>query len=265
MPIHHLNCGTLRARFPRADAITYCLLIESSRGLILIDTGFGLKDYTDPSTLMRGFLFLMGTPRDIKETAAHQVEALGYDRRDVKHIVVSHLHLDHAGGLPDFPQANVHLHRAEYEAAMNPRGLIERAYDPSHWKHRPDWVLYDEPKTEWMGFEAIPILEELTPRILLIPLPGHTRGHCGVAIERDGGWLFQCGDAASPLHRDTDLHQYEENPHAANILPGWFTRRVIGPHVPRLRSLVRDHKDEVTVISSHDIFSFKDFRRAQGQ
>ncbi|TET54769.1 MAG: MBL fold metallo-hydrolase, partial [Anaerolineales bacterium] len=57
MAIHHLNCASMRGRFPRLEAITYCLLVETNRGLVLVDTGIGRQDYTDPSRLMRVFMF----------------------------------------------------------------------------------------------------------------------------------------------------------------------------------------------------------------
>jgi glyoxylase-like metal-dependent hydrolase (beta-lactamase superfamily II) len=94
----------------------------------------------------------------------------------------------------------------------------------------------------------------------MIPLPGHTRGHCGIAIATPGGWLFHCGDAASPFHRDADPHQRTRSQHVLDILPAWFAKRVIGPHVPRLRHLLEVHGDEVQLISAHDIYSFAHFR-----
>jgi glyoxylase-like metal-dependent hydrolase (beta-lactamase superfamily II) len=139
---------------------------------------------------------------------------------------------------------------------MNPRGLIERAYDPAHWSHGPSWVLYDSAVKDWYGFQARRILEGVTPEIFLVPLPGHTRGHSGVAIATEDGWLFQCGDAASPLHRETDIHGLEGIEHPADILPGWFVRRFIGPHVSQLRDLIKNHGDEIEVISAHDLHSF---------
>lgn len=89
----------------------------------------GIQDYAHPSPLMRVFLWLIGSPRDREETAARQIVRLGYTVEDVRHIVLTHLNLDHAGGLRDFPGAQVHLFRREYEAAAHPHSLVERGCD----------------------------------------------------------------------------------------------------------------------------------------
>ncbi|MBK5108151.1 MAG: MBL fold metallo-hydrolase [Anaerolineales bacterium] len=257
MKIHHLNCGSLNPKYPPLHSIVYCLLLETEHGLVLVDTGFGRQDYSNPSRMMAGFLWLMGVPRDEEETAFNQVKSLGYDPRDIEHIVLTHLHLDHAGGLRDFPGAKIHVFKGEFEAAMSPRGLVERGCDAAHWAHEPDWVLHDRAGEEWFGFPGMEVLEGKTDSILLIPLPGHTRGHCGAAIKSDDGWLFNCGDAASPFHRDVDPHGYPADKQPLKIIPGWLSRRLIGPHVPRLRKLIAEHGDEINLISSHDIYSFE--------
>jgi glyoxylase-like metal-dependent hydrolase (beta-lactamase superfamily II) len=254
--IHHLNCGTLQPRFPRMEGVTYCLLVETDQGLALVDTGFGCLDYAHPSPLMHFFLDLMGSPRDEKETALSQIESLGHPVKDLRHIILTHLHLDHAGGLRDFPQAAVHLHRTEYEAANNPRGIIERGCDRRHWSHSPRWVFYDTVDSDWFTFGAIRIGAIGEPEIYLVPLPGHTRGHCGVTIRIDDGWLFQCGDAASPYHREVDPHDRPADHHHLDFFPGWLPRRMIGPHVPRLRALLQEHGESVQVISSHDRYAW---------
>lgn len=100
------------------------------------------------------------------------------------------------------------------------------------------------------------------PDIKLIPLPGHTRGHCGVALEDDGGWLFNCGDAASPFHKEVDLHGHPPDLQPLNIIPGWLSRKLIGTHVPMLRNLIAEHGDEIKLISSHDIFSYEKYAGA---
>ena len=257
MGIFHLNCGSVKTFFPPyVRAITYCLLVETNRGILLVDTGFGTLDYAAPSWKMRFFMPLMGLPRDPEETAAHQVVKLGFSTRDVRHIVQTHLHFDHAGGLRDFPDADVHVYRPELEAALKPRAPLDFAYDPTQWSHGPRWILHEHPADEWFGFDCMPVVEDLDPRVLLLPLPGHTRGHCGVAIETAKGWLLQCGDAASPFHREADLHGLDASLQQLNFLPDRFARYVMGSHVPRLRQLASEHGDEVEMISAHDIYAF---------
>jgi glyoxylase-like metal-dependent hydrolase (beta-lactamase superfamily II) len=250
MAVYHLNCGSMQPYWPRVQVIVYCLLVETDDGLLLVDTGLGMGDHLNPSRLMRVFTALMRSPRDPEETAIRQIARLGHDRGDVRHIVCTHLHLDHAGGLPDFPQARVHVHRPEYEAAMARRGIWGKFYRPEHWAHGPSWVPYDLGDETWFGFPCMPVEEGLSPRVLLVPLPGHTAGHCGVVVETEGGWLLHCGDAASPFYEGSDPY------HSGDIDPNWLARTLSGTHAPRLRALVRAHGDEVRVISGHDSRSF---------
>ena len=259
MKIHHLNCGSLKPPFPDVDSIVYCLLVETSGGLVLVDTGFGTKDYSRPTTKMRFFLHYMGVPRNIEETAFHQIQELGYKTADVKQIIQTHLHIDHAGGLGDFPHARVHVYRDEYEAIQNPKGLLEFAYVQSHWAHNPDWVVHDHTGEEWFGFDSISVLQTPEADFLLLPLPGHTRGHCGVAIGKPGKWLLHCGDAASPYYGGADLHDRGPSAYVLNFIPNSIAQSIMGAHVPKLRALLKNHGEQIRAISSHDIFSFHEF------
>src|SRR6202020_2717052 len=105
----------------------HCLLIESEDGLVLVDSGLGVEDVNEPRRL--GFLFnAMVRPRlDVAETALRQVVDLGYRPSDVRHIVPTHLDLDPAGGLSDFPDAAVHVFAAELRAASHRASLMERS------------------------------------------------------------------------------------------------------------------------------------------
>ena len=250
MIVYHLNCGSIRPYLPRVRGVIYCLLVETTAGLVLVDTGFGVKDYTDPTPLVHAFTRLLGMPCDLDETAVRQVARLGFAPGDVTHIVMTHLHLDHAGGLPDFPAAQVHVFRPEYEATVHPRGLLERFYIPAHWAHGPNWVLHGleeaNEEQQWFGFDAIRVLPGLSPQVLLIPLVGHTRGHCGVAVETPGGWLFHCGDATSPFYPAADVHTPSDR------TPSRWIRAQLGPHIPRLRQYAHDHATQIHLISSHD-------------
>lgn len=185
--------------------VVHCLLIETNDGLALVDTGFGLADVEQPHRLPLG-LRLAARPRlVIEQTAAHQVERLGFDRRDVRHILLTHLDVDHAGGLPDFPQATVHVYDAELQAAQHPASWLERLrYRAADWAHGPRWQRYDAPGEPWFGFEAVRQLCGLPPEILLVPLAGHTRGHVAVAVDSEHGWLLHCGDAYFHQHEMVD-------------------------------------------------------------
>ncbi|MGE0801645.1 MAG: MBL fold metallo-hydrolase [Lautropia sp.] len=123
--------------------------------------------------------------------AIRQVEALGFDPRDVRHIVMTHMDLDHVGGLADFPWATVHMHAAEWQQCTERRTFKDRKrYRPAMWRHglrREEYQATGEP---WFGLDAVRELRGLPPEMLLVPLFGHTTGHCGVAIDGDQGWLL---------------------------------------------------------------------------
>jgi glyoxylase-like metal-dependent hydrolase (beta-lactamase superfamily II) len=128
------------------------------------------------------------------ETAIRHVERLGYAAQDVRHIILTHLDIDHSGGLPDFPDAQVHVLQAEIDAAFAAAPSFR--YRPGHWAHGPKWVSYvPESNDTWFGFTALEA-QGLADDILLVPLGGHTAGHTGVAVPADDNkWLLHCGDA----------------------------------------------------------------------
>ena len=98
------------SRGPLGRLVCHCLLIETDRGLVLIDTGLGLKDTRQPyPRLSRFYVNLLNIQLDPEETAFRQIQRLGFRPEDVRHIVLTHLDFDHAGGLEDFPLATVHV------------------------------------------------------------------------------------------------------------------------------------------------------------
>jgi glyoxylase-like metal-dependent hydrolase (beta-lactamase superfamily II) len=198
--VHHLNCAHIR-RIALGGLPLAChvLLVETpASGLVLVDTGLGTADYAAISSrLGRAFAYGYARPSINPELAAiRQVAALGFDPRDVRHIVQTHLDLDHVGGLSDFPWAAVHVHEAELAAAMARKGARARGrYHPPMWAHGPQWQTYSEHGEPWCGFGAVRVLAGLPEQIIAIPLFGHTRGHCGIAVQTAQGWLLDAGDA----------------------------------------------------------------------
>jgi len=233
--------------------VCHCLLVESDDGLVLIDTGFGLDDVAFPRRRLGRLMDTLCRPlAEPEETALRQVERLGFRRRDVRHIVPTHLDLDHAGGLPDFPEAQVHVFHSEHAAAMERRTLHERSrYRPVHWAHGPKWDLRSVEGEPWFGFASVRAIERVGTDVLLIPLHGHTRGHCGVAVKVDDGWLLHAGDAYF-FHGETD----PLSPWCPPAL-ALFQRHVAiddglrRRNQERLRELARDRKRDVHILSAH--------------
>ncbi|MEV6650225.1 MBL fold metallo-hydrolase [Streptomyces sp. NPDC051219] len=252
--VHHLDCASL-CPLGTAPLVGHCLLVEAGSGLVLIDTGLGAADVSDPRRLGPLFRATMRPRLDLSRTAVHQVRNLGYDPRDVRDIVVTHLDLDHAGGLADFPEARVHVMADEYRAAMRRESRLEAArYVPAHWEHGPQWVIHDTADSDWLGFRASRVLK--APDILLVPLPGHTRGHCGVAVQQPDRWLLHAGDAYF-FHGEVDLRR-PRCPRPA----GLYQRLVAVDHesrmtqLERLRELRRAQPRLVRMFSSHDAYEF---------
>jgi glyoxylase-like metal-dependent hydrolase (beta-lactamase superfamily II) len=189
--------------------VCHSLLVETSDRLVLVDTGFGLDDVRSPMRRLTPAMPLARADLRPENTAAMQVEQLGFARSDVRDIAVTHLDLDHAGGLPDFPEASVHIHRPEHDAAMSPQTMNEKQrYRPVHFAHGPKWNVHDAGGERWMGFESV---RAVADDVLVIPLPGHTRGHSCIAVKAPTGerfaWYLHCGDAYFKSVEKTDPSQ----------------------------------------------------------
>lgn len=212
--VHHLNCATMcplagfllgGTGFGRGRMVAHCLLLETERdGLILVDTGFGTRDVEDKTGLSRAFKTMVGPTLDHAETALSQIVELGLDPRDLRHLVVTHLDLDHAGGIPDFPDAKVHLHAREHAAALARSTLKEKErYLKAHWAHGPKWEVYTEDGDTWRGLPAVTKLRGVDADIGLLPMHGHTRGHSAVIVKDRTRWLVHAGDAYFHHHAVT--------------------------------------------------------------
>lgn len=264
---HHLNCistcplggrlmdGRSASIVQRGLLTCHCLLLETDFGLVLIDTGFGIRDVHDPSSRLSKFFLGLVSPNFREElTAIRQIERLGLRPADVRHIVLTHLDFDHAGGLDDFPGATVHLLRLERDAAAAQRTWLDRQrFRPQQWSTSANWRVYDlDALEDWFGFSAMRPIPGLD--LLLVPLLGHTFGHAGIAVRYDAHWLLNAGDAYF-FHREMDSKK-------PTCTPGlrfyqWMMekdRKSRLHNQARLRAL---HRDDVLVFCSHDVVEFE--------
>lgn len=272
MRVHHLNCistcplggklmdGRTESIVRRGHLTCHCLLVETASSLVLIDTGLGLLDVADPKSRLSGFFLALVKPEFREEmTAARQIQRLGFRPRDVRHIVLTHLDFDHAGGLDDFPGATVHMLASERDAAVAQKTWLDRQrFRPQQWSTRPKWRVYEAGQGErWFGFERVRELDGVPPEIALVPLIGHTYGHAGVAVNRGDSWLLQAGDAY--------FYHAEMDPERPRCTPGlrfyqWMMQKDRKARVAnqmRLRQLRREHANEVEIFCGHDLTEFE--------
>ncbi|MBE9376458.1 MBL fold metallo-hydrolase [Saccharopolyspora sp. HNM0983] len=265
MRVQHLNCGTMRPPGGRlvnregghvsARMVCHCLLLDTGAELVLVDTGLGVPDVsTRTRELGTGWRRLVRPDLDPAETAAAQVRRLGYRTEDVRHVVLTHLDRDHAGGLPDFPHARVHVHETEHAAMLD--DVAARRYLPHQFEHGPQFTpVPDRAGESWFGFRAVREIPGLPEDVLLIPLAGHTRGHTGVAVRTGQDWLLHAGDAFFD-HREIGVR--DRCPPGLRVFRSLI--QVDGAqrrdNLDRLRDLAVAQPDRVRVLCSHDAAQF---------
>ncbi|MDH0685028.1 MBL fold metallo-hydrolase [Achromobacter animicus] len=273
MKIHHLNCistcpagGRLMdGRSPpwawRGRLCCHCVLLElDSGGLALVDTGLGTRDVRDPRSRLSAFFLALVKPEWRESmTARCQIEALGFSAEDVRHIVLTHLDFDHAGGLDDFPNAIVHMMQREADVALLQESWMDRQrFRPQQWSSRPRWRFYEAGDGEpWYGFARARPLDGLPPEIALVPLSGHTFGHAGVAMRGLDRWLLLAGDAY--FHVDEMSLERPGCPVGLRFYQ-WMLEHDRAARLDnqrRLRELIRSNGDSVLVFSGHDTLEFE--------
>jgi glyoxylase-like metal-dependent hydrolase (beta-lactamase superfamily II) len=170
-------------------------LIEHPDGLIVVDTG------ESSGAMDKGWYprwqpyWRMAVKFDVKpeDEIGPQLRARGFDPDDVKTVVMTHLHGDHAGGIPHFRNSEFVIARGEWEAAQGFKGEAG-GYLPKHFP-------------QWLAPTLIDDEHEVADGVRVMPTPGHTPHHQSVIVEGSataersatGGGsrtLFLAGDAS---------------------------------------------------------------------
>ena len=248
--LHHLNFGWLHAP-PNPKISCHCLLLEDPAGLALVDTGIGLLDVARPlERIGQPLIDLAGFKFNEADTAVHQLRQRGFQPEDVRHILLTHCDPDHAGGVADFPAAQVHV-SAEEHAALT-KGLPR--YLPVQFEHGPRWAVHGASVNDrdWFGFRARPVDLGFAADVLLVPLFGHTLGHCGVAVRPDragGRWTLHAGDA---YYLRPELSTDDHPVSAVSARQAVDNDQRIAS-LARLRKLFGEHGGEVDLSGYHDV------------
>jgi N-acyl homoserine lactone hydrolase len=173
------------------------LVEHPGAGPVLIDTGLHPSVAVNPRQNLgrlagRPFKELEMEP---EQAVSAQLREKGIHPRDVKVVVMTHLHLDHASAISEFPEAKFILSRAEWEAATGHgqlHGYVRRQFD-----HAFDYRLldFDGPDAEsFSGFaRSFDLFGDGSVRCVYTP--GHTLGHLSVVLRLKAREVLITGDA----------------------------------------------------------------------
>jgi N-acyl homoserine lactone hydrolase len=174
----------------------YAFAIEHPEGVIVVDTGETAR-VAEPGYFPRWqpyFRFAVRERVERQEEIGPQLARLGVGPGDVRWVVMTHLHTDHAGGLHHFPGREILVSRTELEFAAGRRGPL-RGYPNKRW---PAWFDPTAIELQPQPIGPFPHSLRLTKAgdVTLVPVPGHTPGQVGVLAEDDEHTVFLAGDSS---------------------------------------------------------------------
>ena len=210
---------------------TPAYLIEHPRGLILFDTGIVPDAIEDPHAVYGGLADLLGLNGTPDQRLDRQIEALGYRLSDVTHVVASHLHSDHSGGLYLFPEAKLYAGLGELPHAHWPT-VTPYAFHPADFE--------DIPQRRWTEIPGCDIDLFGDGSITILFTPGHTPGELSLVVRLPSRNFVLTGDT---VHIRAALE--DETPYPAD------TDAIAAVQSLRRLKLIRDTAD-ATVWITHD-------------
>jgi len=175
----------------------YAWVVEHPEGVIVVDTGETVRASQAGyfPAWHPYFRFAVRERVRPEDEIGPQLRALGIDpQRDVRWLVMTHLHTDHAGGLAHFRGVDTLVSRAEYANARSFFGRIE-GYPNNRW---PDWFaprLLDFAARPYGPFQQSLSLTT-SGDVILVPTPGHTGGHLSVIVQDGDRVIFLAGDTS---------------------------------------------------------------------
>ncbi len=234
----------------RVDVPIVAFLVEHpAAGPILIDTGFhasvatGSKQERNRNLGPIGHLVGGSIRMDPQQTAAAQLKARGVEPADVRLIVMTHLHFDHASALSDFPDATVLVSGPEWHAARR-RGASLRGYssaqlDPQQTYRTVDFSASSISPTGSFA-KTLDVFGDGS--LVLAFTPGHSDGHMSIILRLSSREALIAGDAIYTMAtlREGERPWRSEDPAA-------FERSL-----SELQAYDRGHPDAL-IIPGHDM------------
>jgi glyoxylase-like metal-dependent hydrolase (beta-lactamase superfamily II) len=215
MKIHAIQTGTVRIKTAQVEGRghgfrrrirafgdpdwtdwlpTYAWVIDHREGVIVVDTGQGAHLLETATSLHPYHRWEVRFQIEPAQEIGPQLRAMGAGPRDVRRVVLTHLHVDHDGGLAHFPQSEILVARGELRAASGLMGRM-RGYLPNRWPSWFDPLPLDLASVAVGPFSASRRLTS-DGAVVAVATPGHTADHVSVLVEHDGITYVLAGDAS---------------------------------------------------------------------
>ena len=223
-------------------------LIETDDALVLVDTGWHETIRHDPVNALNRLALTMYQGRQQPgQELPSQLERLGYELQDLTHVVMTHLHSDHASGL-------AYLRGLDVPVVLGPSEWREANRNPAYIRHhfRLPLAYRDAEYGTLRGVPGFDAAHDLLGdgRILLLPTPGHTSGHQSVLVRSDQEVLLTADVA------------YDRDALALGLLPGSLSApKAARASFAAIRTFV-DARPEAIVQFGHDPATFAATRRS---
>jgi N-acyl homoserine lactone hydrolase len=192
--LHSLGFRSEKVEIP----IPAFIVEHPGAGLMLIDTGFHASMAVDPKANLGPIAGRFFKPKmETDDAMPDQLRARGFDPRAVKLVVMTHLHVDHASGVSQFPDATFVVTQREWHAATEEKGLTD-GYVRRQFDHAFDWRTIDFDGDDVSSFAGFGRTLDLfgDGSVRLAYTPGHTLGHTSVVLRTRAGEFLVAADAA---------------------------------------------------------------------
>jgi len=254
MKLYFFECGILKSQkhyftagrglLEPFDVPVPAFLIEHPRGYVLYDTGNALEVTIDKKKHWGAIVAAYDPVMTEDQWIVNQVKRVGVQPEDIKYVIMSHLHLDHAGGVGHFPKAKYVVQREELYYAYVPDSFMKGAYIRADFDKDVEWFILEgwrDNKFDLFG----------DGKIIIYFTPGHTPGHQSILVNLENtGPVFLSADSCYTIENIDE-----------DVLPGlgWSPR--LSLQSIKMMKHLRDEMG-VKIITGHDPVAWKQYKKA---
>lgn len=214
----------------------YSALVRTDDGDILVDAGLNPEGLSEPEKAWGPRAKLIQPSITAEDDVRYRLSQLGIQPRDLRCVVITHMHWDHTGALRFFTEIPIVVQKAEYRFAFYPDHYLSGSYMRNHFDHP-------------LRYELVEGDQEIVSGVAMLLAPGHTPGQAAVMVDLpETGTVILASDAVyvrenmdqdvppgncwSAAHAIDSIHRLAllEKTMAATLIPGhdpdvWTTLR----------------------------------------